>query len=110
MRFPAILIVILILSLAAGGMPGLIIAAVILAAGYLFSLRLNPRIRHRSCRGSGRASGWLYTWTWHRCAGCGGRGQVIRWGATRWGTPRIREEAAQQAAAVTEARQRNTWR
>lgn len=110
MRFPVILIGILVLNLAAWGIRGLIIAAVILGAGYLFSLRLNPRIRHRSCHGTGRASGWLYTWTWHRCAGCGGRGQVIRWGATRWGTSRVREEAARQAAAVAEARQRNTWR
>lgn len=111
MRFPIILVAFLFLGLVFFGMVGLIGAAVVGAIGYWFSLRLNPRARHSSCQGTGRSSGWIYTWTWHRCAGCGGRGQVIRWGATRWGSPAIRDEAARRAAAVAEAkRQGGGWR
>lgn len=109
-RFPGIFILILVLGLAVGGMAGLVIAAVILGVGYWFSVRLNPRIRHQGCGGTGRSSGWIYTWTSHRCAGCGGRGQVVRWGATRWGTSGIRDEAVRRAAAVAEAKRQNSWR
>src|SRR5579875_971931 len=45
MRFPLIFVLILILGLALKGIPGLVIAAAVLAVGYVFSLRLNPRTR-----------------------------------------------------------------
>jgi hypothetical protein len=110
MRFPVLLIVILVAGFVVKGVAGLIVAAVLLAAGYLLSLRLNPRVRHGACNGTGRATGWIYTWTWHRCAGCVGRGQVIRRGAQQWGAQHVRDEAVRQAAAAADAKQRSAWR
>jgi hypothetical protein len=109
-RIPLVLILILFLGFALGGIAGLIVAVLALAVGYWFSLRLNPRIRHRSCKGTGRPSGWIYTWSHHKCLGCGGSGRVIRYGATQWGHPGIRDEAARQASAAAEAKRQRTWR
>lgn len=110
MRIPIVLILMLVLGFFAGGIAGLIVAAVFLAVGYWVSLRLNPRTRHRSCKGVGRSSGWIYTWTHHRCAGCGGSGRVIRYGASRWGHPAVRDEAARAAIARSEAKRQRMWR
>jgi hypothetical protein len=52
----------------AGGM----IVSVIVAAIYLSSLRVHPRMRHRRCRGTGEHRGSVFTWTHRRCPGCAG--------------------------------------
>jgi hypothetical protein len=103
-RIPVVLIAILILGFALGHVAGLIVAAVLLAIGYWGSVRFNPRIAHRSCNGTGRSHGWIYTWTYHRCAGCGGSGRSIRYGASRWGQQHVRDEAARLANARSEAK------
>jgi hypothetical protein len=110
MRVPVVLIVILFLSFAVWGLAGLIVAAMVLAAGYALSLRLNPRIRHRSCKGTGRGRGRIYTWTYHKCAGCGGSGRAIRYGASRWGHSAVRDEAVRQASARADAKRQGAWR
>lgn len=110
MRIPLVLILLLLLGFLLGGIAGLIVAAVLLAVGYLVSVRLNPWTAHRGCNGSGRSSGWIYTWTWHRCRGCGGSGRVVRYGAARWGTTSIRQEADRQARARDQAKQSGSWR
>jgi hypothetical protein len=110
MRIPVVLILILFLGFAFGGIAGLIVAAVILGVGYWVSLRLNPRTGHRSCKGTGRGYGRVYTWTHHRCLDCGGTGRVIRYGASRWGHQAVRDEAARRATAVAEAKRLRAWR
>ena len=110
MRIPVLLAAIVILSFAVLGAAGLIVAALVLAVGYWVSLRLNPRTTHRSCKGSGRSYGWGYSWAYHRCAGCGGSGRVVRYGAARWGQQTVRDEAARQASAATEAKRQRVWR
>jgi hypothetical protein len=110
MRIPVVLILIVFLGFIFAGIGGLIVAAVILAVGYWGSLRLNPRIAHRSCKGTGRPSGWVYTRTHHRCLGCAGSGRVIRYGASRWGHQSIRDEAARRATAVADAKRQRVWR
>ena len=109
-RAPVALIIILVLSYAIGHIPGLIVAAVILFAGYMASVRLNPRIKHRACGGTGRRAGWIYTWTHHRCSGCGGNGRVIRYGTGKFGTSYYRERASTQASARKAAKAAGTWR
>ena len=110
MRFPVVLIAILLLAVVFWGVPGLTVAGVLLAFGYWISLRLNPRVRHRGCGGSGRSHGWIYTWSYHRCQGCGGSGRMIRRGAARWGHQAIRDEAEARRRAIEKARQARAWR
>jgi hypothetical protein len=109
-RIPVVLILILVLGFALGHVAGLIVAALILAVGYWMSVRLNPRIAHRSCRGTGRPAGRIYTWAHHKCAGCGGSGRVIRYGSARWGTQPIRDEAERTASARADAKRAGSWR
>jgi len=109
-RFPVVMIAILVLSYALARIPGLIVAALGLFAGYIVTIRFNPRISHRPCRGTGRRTGWIYTWTHHRDRDCGGTGRVIRWGSARFGTQPIRAEATRQEAARRRARGSRAWR
>lgn len=108
-RAPIALVVILVLSYVLGHIVGLVLAIVVLVAGYFASVRLNPRIPHGACGGTGRRAGWIYTWTHHRCRGCGGNGRVLRWGAERFGHPSARAQAARQAQN-RRSRQPWTWR
>lgn len=99
-RFPWVILISELLGFVIGSWAGLISVTLILAFGYWVSIRLNPRVAHRSCGGAGRVNGRIYTWTYHRHMGaCGGTGQIIRWGARRWGTQAIREEAERRAVA-----------
>ena len=108
-RFPWILAGILLISLAAWGVTGLILAIVGLSAAWYASLRLHPRIRHRACRGTGEVRGAVFTWTFRKCPRCSG-GRLIRWGAGQWGAPHIRAENARGRQARAKARQERTSR
>ncbi len=110
-RFPWILAGILLFSLAAWGVTGLVLAALGLSAAYGASLRLHPRIRHRACRGTGEVRGSVFTWTFRKCPRCSS-GRLIRWGAGQWGAPHIRAENARgrQARARARARRERTSR
>jgi hypothetical protein len=110
MRFPLILVLTLALGFVLANIVGLILAAVLLLIGYMVSIRRHPRIAHRSCGGTGRSHGWLYTWTHHRCQGCSGSGRAIRYGAARWGAPAIRQEAERAARIRAQAKQSSAWR
>lgn len=102
--------VILVLGYALARIPGLIVAALVLFAGYVGTVRLNPRIPHRPCGGTGRRAGMIYTWVHHRDRDCGGTGRVIRWGSARFGTSAIKAEAKRQEAARKRARSSRAWR
>ncbi len=108
-RFPWILAGILLVSLAAWGVTGLVLAALGLSAAWYASLRLHPRIRHRACRGTGEVRGSVFTWTFRKCPRCSG-GRLIRWGAGQWGAPHIRAENARGRQARAKARQERTSR
>jgi hypothetical protein len=100
----------LIVGYVAKGVTGLVLVAAVLFALYFVSVRLNPRIPHRSCRGTGRSAGWLHAWTHHRDRECLGSGRVLRPGARWFGMPAIRNEAVAQRAARAAARANRAWR
>lgn len=108
-RFPWILAGILLFSLAAWGVTGLVLAALGSAAAYYASLRRHPRIRHRGCKGTGEVRGSVFTWTFRKCPRCAG-GRLIRWGAGQWGPAHIRAENARARLARAKARQDGTSR
>jgi hypothetical protein len=111
MRFLVLLIVFLLLAVVlCGVVGGLVLTGVLVAVTYWVSLRLNPRVRHRACGGTGRSHGWIYTWSYHRCQDCGGSGRMIRYGAARWGPQSIRDEAEARRRAIDDARQAGIWR
>jgi hypothetical protein len=86
------------------------LAVVALAGAWFASLRISPRTAHRGGRCQG---GRIYSLIWRKRfrhdAKCGGRGRVISPGAARFGTPRIRAEAAADKAAAREARRRGPF-
>ena len=91
---------------------GLILAAAVMAAVYLASLRTHPRIRHagwRGCGGTGEVRHRLFPWAFHRCAGCNS-GRLVRWGAGQWGSGPVRAERRRLAAGRARARENRTWR
>lgn len=102
-RSPWLLILILVASYAIGHLAGLILTAVIAFLAYLVSVRMNPRIACRKCDGKGRFNGWLFTWVWHFCHHCAGKGAGIRWGAARWGTEAARAEALRNQTTLKNA-------
>ena len=110
MRILVIVAVTLLLGFAVLHVLGLILAFVVLAIGYWVSVRLSPRAPHQACGGTGRSHGWVFTSAHHKCAGCGGSGRVIRYGATRWGQPAVRDEAVRTANARASAKRRAEWR
>jgi hypothetical protein len=110
MRILVIVAVTLLLGLAIGHVLGLILAAIVLGVGYWLSVRLSPRAPHQACGGTGRSHGWIFTSAHHKCAGCGGSGRVIRYGASRWGHPAVRDEAIRMANARAESKRRSNWR
>ena len=107
-RAPWALLAILFLSYGIWRLPGLVLAALVLAIGYFASIRLHPRINCRKCRGRGRFTGFIYTWTWRWCHKCLGSGRKVRWGSGAWGSARMREEAAATRQAV-ETAPRGRW-
>jgi hypothetical protein len=108
-QFPWILAGILLLSLAAWGIAGLVLAGLGSAGAYYASLRMHPRVRHRGCNGTGEVRGSVFTWTFRKCPRCAG-GRLVRWGAGQWGAPHVRAERARGRQARAKARQEGTWR
>jgi hypothetical protein len=108
--FVVLRIVVLVLGYALGNIVGLVLAAAGLFAVYLISVRLNPRIPHGRCGGTGRRAGWMHTWTHHRDSDCNGSGRVYRPGARWFGMPAIRNEVAAQRMARANARANRAWR
>jgi hypothetical protein len=101
-----IVLVVLLLSVAvphalAGKILVTFATSTIMAVFYLVTLRTHPRMAHSRCNGRGRHSHPVFGWLFKMCTCNGGR--VVRWGARRWGTPAIRQEAAKDAET---ARQR----
>jgi hypothetical protein len=100
---PWLLLGILILAYGVGRWAGLVIAVFVLGIGYFVSLYVHPRTACRACDGSGRFYGAIYTWNFRMCHACGGNGRKIRFGAARWGSPRVRTEAAAVRSAIQSA-------
>jgi hypothetical protein len=67
-----------------GAEPGVIAAAIVLglllAVGYLVSLRLNPYTTCHKCHGTGRVRGIFFSWARDFCPKCDGYGIVPRLG------------------------------
>jgi hypothetical protein len=57
-----------------------LIVAVVAALAYYFSLHLHPDRDCRTCGGSGRHRGWLFSWTRRQCTDCAGQGRHRRLG------------------------------
>jgi hypothetical protein len=102
--------IILLIAWAGAHIVGLVIAGVGLFGLHVISVRLNPRVRHRPCGGSGRRPGRLISWAHHRDVDCLGSGRVLRPNARVFGMPAIRAEAAAQRQARTSARANRAWR
>ncbi len=66
----------------------LVLVIVILAVGYLVSLRIHPLRKCPRCNMSGRHFGAVFAGSYRRCRRCDGRGQLDRvgtqvfWGGT----------------------------
>ena len=105
---PWLLLGILFVSYGVGRWAGLAIASVVLACGYFASVRLHPRTACRTCKGTGRYYGWIYTWVFRFCHKCLGSGRKIRFGAAQWGTPAMRAQAESVRQGVKSA-QRGRW-
>lgn len=101
---------IVLLASARYGAAGLIGVGGALFGVYVATVRFNPRIPHRACRGTGRRSGWIVPWAHHRDQECLGSGRVLRWGAKYFGMPAIRAEAVRQKAARSAAKTQRAWR
>ena len=108
--FPWILAGILLFSLLAFHLLGLIVAGLGCGIAYGISVRLHPRMRHGKCKGTGEVKGSVFTWTHRKCPGtvCQG-GRQIRWGAGHFGASHIQGEYAKAKAAKTAAKEGNRW-
>jgi len=107
-RAPWALLAILFVSYGIWRWPGLIAASLSLVIGYFASIRLHPRTACRGCKGTGRHYGFLYSWVFRFHKDCLGTGRKVRWGASRIGTSRVRNEAAAVKQAVQTA-ERGRW-
>jgi hypothetical protein len=58
----------------------LLVGAVVIGLGYWISLRIHPEARCRTCNGTGRHWGSMYTRSLRGCRSCGGRGRKERLG------------------------------
>jgi hypothetical protein len=105
---PWAILAILFLSYGIWRLPGVVIAALVLFTGYFVSIRWHPRTACHGCKGSGRHYGVLYSWVFRFCRDCLGTGRKVRWGASRIGTARVRNEAAAVRTAVRDA-PRGRW-
>jgi hypothetical protein len=59
----------------------LLLFAVLLGGGYLFSLRVHPLRKCPVCKMAGRHFASLFKDKYRRCRRCKGTGQLDRWGA-----------------------------
>ncbi len=108
-QFPWILILILVAGFLLGHVLGLVLAVIGLVVIYLVSVRVHPRMRHRSCNGTGEHRGAVFTWTHRKCPRCNG-GRLVRWGAGQFGADHVRNEYRSAKDARAAARDNNTWR
>jgi hypothetical protein len=75
-----------ILGLALTGVAGLVF--------WLVSIWMTPFRRCRTCKGTGRQSGTLFTWANRQCPACGGAGRHRRYGVSPiYGDKQTRGEA-----------------
>jgi hypothetical protein len=109
-QFPWAIVIILVIGYALGSILGLVLAALGLLVVYISSLRLHPRTRHRACGGTGEHHSALFPWTHRKCPGCGGRGRIIRWGASQWGAGHIQAEHREAKEARAAAKENRAWR
>jgi DnaJ-class molecular chaperone len=61
-------------------MTWVVLIVLIVAVGYVISVRLHPLRKCPSCNMSGRHFGSIYSGSYRRCAKCQGRGQLDRVG------------------------------
>jgi hypothetical protein len=84
---------------------GAVLAAVVGFVLWLVSINLTPFRRCRTCRGTGRQSGALFTWANRQCPACGGSGRHRRYNVTTiYGTNQTRGE--RRAAEASRRRNR----
>lgn len=102
--------IILLIAWANAHAAGLIVAAGAFFGLHVIAVRFNPRMAHRTCRGTGRHPGRILQWTHHRDQDCLGSGRVLRPGARYFGTPAVRAEAAAQQQARARAKANRAWR
>jgi len=82
--------------------PSLVSYAVIIAVCYAVSLARHPNRRCRTCGGSGRQKGAMFTWGDRVCVSCGGQSRHRRWGVqlfypqSRTSAERARAEAGRR--------------
>ena len=107
--FPWILAGILLFSLLAFHLLGLILAVLGTSIAYGISLWIHPRMRHGRCKGTGEHRGAVFTWVHRKCPGCQG-GRIIRYGAGHFGAGHIQSEYAKGKAARAAAKDGNRWR
>jgi hypothetical protein len=62
-------------------MTTLIVLALVLAVGYLFSIKAHPFTACRVCKGGSRHRGAFYTYAYRPCRRCKGSGRKLRLGA-----------------------------
>jgi hypothetical protein len=83
----------------------IVIAGVVVLAGYLVSLQVHPHRNCRSCDGTGRHSGAVWGYANRACGTCGGSPRHRRWGAQYLhASKQVRAEARAQAAGERRAR------
>lgn len=86
---------------------GLVLAAVAFGGLWLVSINLTPFRRCRTCRGTGRQSGYLFTSAQRACPACGGSGRHRRYNVTTiYGSNQTRGERRARSAAQRRNRPR----
>lgn len=84
-----------------------VLFAVALAVAYWLSLDRRPFRTCRTCRGTGRHPGSMFTYAHRQCPSCGGSSRHRRWGAVHlYGNAPTRAERAAAQAAYRRARPR----
>ena len=89
-----------------------IVVALFLTGGvalvmWLVSIWMMPFRRCRTCKGTGRQSGMLFTWAHRQCPSCGGVGRHRRYNVTTiYGDRRTRGEARAATARQRRIRPR----
>jgi hypothetical protein len=82
------------------GWPALALTGLVWVVLYMFSSSRRPFATCRTCNGSGRHSGMIFTYAHRQCPGCGGSGRHRREGLVlfRDGQPTRAEQQAKTAA------------
>jgi hypothetical protein len=81
------------------GVVGLVLTGGVALIMWLVSIWMTPFRRCRTCRGTGRQSGTLFTWANRSCPACGGAGRHRRYNVNAvYGTRLTRGEARAASA------------